>query len=216
MLFLCLLPKGTGDLGEGNRSESSDRSLRPKDSISQAGSAISPAHNSVEELPYGDAVWSLSKIHPVSDIVGLLAVRQVPKPDSSRTVLQEQVSTSSEGLLALRPSSMLEAVIEAMNDALCGKEEPKKREVPDYSLAFKTGVFLSVSNPQLVLRGRHELLPGAILRDAPTPGGEDQRCSTKVKPFSRASISMSALRQCENMARLGLHISSSLDHVLGL
>ena len=57
---------------------------------------------------------------------------------------------------------MLEAVIQATNDALRGKEKSKKGEVPDYHLAFKTEVFLSASNPRLVQRGRYELLPGAI------------------------------------------------------
>ena len=71
----------------------------------------------------------------------------MPKPDSSWAVLQEQASTSGEGLLALRPSSMLEAVIQAMNDTLRGKEESNKGEMPDYPLALKTGVFLSASNP---------------------------------------------------------------------
>ena len=51
------------------------------------------------------------------------------------------------GLAALRLSSMLEAVIQAMNDTLRGKEESNKGEMPDYPLALKTGVFLSASNP---------------------------------------------------------------------
>ena len=38
------------DLGEGDRSKSKDRSLRPEDSVSQAGSSVSPAHNTVEKL----------------------------------------------------------------------------------------------------------------------------------------------------------------------
>ena len=90
-----------GDFGEGDGSESDDRSLRPEDSFSQAGSPISPARESVEELSYGDAVRSLSKIHPVPDIVGSLAIKLAPKPDSSRAVLQEQASTSGEGLVVL-------------------------------------------------------------------------------------------------------------------
>ena len=133
-------------LGEGDGSESDDRSTRPEDSISQVGSAISPAHDSVEELSDGDAVWSLSKIHSVPD-VSSLAIKPACKPDSSRAVLQEQASTSGEGLVALRPSSKLEAVIQATNVALRGKEEPKKGEVPDYHSALKTRVFLSASNP---------------------------------------------------------------------
>ena len=100
------------DLGEGDGSESDDRSLRPEDSFSQAGSPISPARESVEELSYGDAVQSLSKIHPVPDIVGSLAIKPAPKPDSSRAVLQEQASTSSKGLVSLRTRSILEAVIQ--------------------------------------------------------------------------------------------------------
>ena len=187
-------------MGRGTGRRSEDRSLRPEDSISQAGSPISPARDSVEEQSYGNAVRSLSKIHPVPDIVGSLA--PVPEPDSSQAVLQEQASTSGEGLVALRPSSMLEAVIQATNVALRGKEEPKKGEVSDYPSALKTGAFLSASNPRLVPRGRYGLLPGAISREAPTPSAEDWRCST-VR-LSRASIPMSALRQWENMARLGL------------
>ena len=87
-------------LGEGDGSESDDRSTRPEDSISQVGSAISPAHDSVEELSDGDAVWSLSKIHSVPD-VSSLAIKPACKPDSSRAVLQEQASTSGEGLVVL-------------------------------------------------------------------------------------------------------------------
>ena len=109
---------------------------------------------------------------------------------------------------------MLEAVIQATNVAFRGKEEQKNGEVPEYPSALKTRAFLSASNPQLVLRGRYELLPGAISREAPTPSAQDRRCSTKVEPSSRASIPMSALRQWENMAHLGLHISSTLDLVL--
>ena len=198
--------------------ESYDRSLKSKDSVSQAGFTISPAHDAVEELSYGATVWSMSKKHPTPDIISSLAsgnLRPVPKPDSSQAVLQEQASTSGEGLVALRPSSMLEAVIQATNVALRGKEEPKKGEVSDYPSALKTGAFLSASNPRLVPRGRYGLLPGAISREAPTPSAEDWRCSTKVEPSSRASIPMSALRQWENMTCLGLHTGSTLDCVLG-
>ena len=141
MPFLCLRPKGTWTLGRGTGRRSEDRSLRPEDSISQAGSPVSPARDSVEEQSYGNAVRSLSKIHPIPDIVGSLA--PAAEPDSSRAVLQEQASTSGEGLVALRPSSSLEAVIRATDVALGGKEKPKKGDVPDYlGSALKTGVFL--------------------------------------------------------------------------
>ena len=43
------------DLGEEDGLESDDRSSRPEDSI-LAGSAVSPAHDTVEELSFGDAV----------------------------------------------------------------------------------------------------------------------------------------------------------------
>ena len=111
---------------------------------------------------------------------------------------------------------MLEAVIEAMHDVLGGKEEPKKGEVLDYPSALKTGVFLSASNPRLVPRGCYKLLLGTILQDAPTPGAEDRRCSTKAKPFSAAFDPLPALRQWENMAHLRLHIGLTHDHVLGV
>lgn len=202
------------DIGEDDESEADSRSVKPQDSISQVGSVVSRPEGATE-LSYGDTIRSLGKVHPVPDIVGSLAGRPAPKPDSSRAVLRELATPSSEGLVALRPSSMLEAVIQATNNSLRGKEEPKKGEVPDYPSALKPGVFLSASNPRLVPKGRYELLPGAIARDAPTPGEGDRRCSTKAELSSRASIPLSALRQWENMARLGLHIGSTLDHVLG-
>ena len=95
---------------------------------------------------------------------------------------------------------MLEAVIQATNVALGSEEELRKGEVPDYPLALKTGVFLSGSNPQLVPRGHYKLLPGAISWDAPTPGAEDRHCSTKAEAISRASVSLSAFRQWEDLA----------------
>ena len=109
---------------------------------------------------------------------------------------------------------MLEAVIQAANDVLGGKEELRKGKVPDYPSALKARVFLSAPNPQLVPRGCYRLLPGAISQDAPTPGAEDRR-STKVEPFFRASVPFSAHRKWESMAQLGLHIGSTLDNMLG-
>ena len=111
---------------------------------------------------------------------------------------------------------MLEAVIQATNVAFRGKEEQKNGEVPEYPSALKTRAFLSASNPQLVLRGRYELLPGAISREAPTPSAQDRRCSTKAEPFSAAFDPLPALRQWENMAHLRLHIGLTHDHVLGV
>ena len=168
----------------------------------------------VEELSYGNAVQSLSKIHLILDIVGSLVIRPVPKPDLSGAEPQEQALTTDEGFVALRPSGILEAVIQATNNALRSKRKPKKGEVPEYHSALYQ-VFLSASSPLLVLRGRYKFLPGAISRDASIPNAKDQRCSTKVEPFSRACIPMFALRQWENMAHLGLHIGTTLDHVFG-
>lgn len=92
-------------------------------------------------------------------------------------------------------------------------EEPKKGKVLDYPLAVMPGFFLSTSSPWL--KGHYKLLLGTIPWDLPTPREGDWHCSPHAEPGSMAFISLSSLRQWENVTCMGLHFRSTLDHILG-